>query len=207
MSRRLEGIVLSVITLRFLNSMKLSFSSTLAGVYLQYGFVSSINAAASASFWCITFATPSCLFTYSVGANYYYYYYYYYYYISERQRRRLTDVFSLWRTGLNSTAARVEFVVDKVALAVGQVIIPVSQYHSTTAPQPHSLHYLRSTLYISDRSSLPVFSRTSFGTGSDILEYKDKYWDTAKNSELPSKYRVFYTKRKTVNTVTFFLTM
>jgi hypothetical protein len=34
MSGRLEGTVLSVIILRFQNSLKLSFSSTLAGVYL-----------------------------------------------------------------------------------------------------------------------------------------------------------------------------
>jgi hypothetical protein len=34
MSGRLEGIVLSVIMLRFQYSLKLSFSSTLAGVYL-----------------------------------------------------------------------------------------------------------------------------------------------------------------------------
>jgi len=50
MSGRLEGIVLSVIMLRFQYSLKLSFSSTLAGVYLQYGLLSSINSAASALF-------------------------------------------------------------------------------------------------------------------------------------------------------------
>ena len=49
MSGRLEGIVLSVIMLRFQYSLKLSFSSTLAGVYLQYGLLSSIYLAASAS--------------------------------------------------------------------------------------------------------------------------------------------------------------
>jgi hypothetical protein len=36
MSGRLEGIVLSVIMLRFQYSLKLSFSSTLTGVYLYY---------------------------------------------------------------------------------------------------------------------------------------------------------------------------
>jgi hypothetical protein len=64
MSGRLEGTVLSVIMLRFQYSLKLSFSSTFAGLYLEYGHLSSISSAASASFWCITFATPSCLFIY-----------------------------------------------------------------------------------------------------------------------------------------------
>jgi hypothetical protein len=50
MSGRLEDIVLSVIMLRFQYSLKLSFSSTVAGVYLQYGLLSSISSAASASF-------------------------------------------------------------------------------------------------------------------------------------------------------------
>jgi hypothetical protein len=80
MSGRLEGIVLSVLMLRFQYSLKLSFSSTSAGLYLEYGHLSSISSAASASFWCITFATPSCLFMYSVGASCSHYYYYYYYY-------------------------------------------------------------------------------------------------------------------------------
>jgi hypothetical protein len=69
MSGRLAGIVLSVIILRFQYNLKLSFSSTLAGVYLLYGLLSSINSAASASFWWIIFATPSCLFAYSVDAS------------------------------------------------------------------------------------------------------------------------------------------
>jgi hypothetical protein len=68
-SGRLEGIVLSVIMLLFQYGLKLSFSSTLAGVYLQYGLLSSINSAAYASFQWITFATLSFLFIYSVGAN------------------------------------------------------------------------------------------------------------------------------------------
>jgi hypothetical protein len=68
-SGRLEGIVLSVIMLRLQYSLKLSFSSALAGVYLYYRLLSSISSAASASFWWITFATPSCLFTYSVGVS------------------------------------------------------------------------------------------------------------------------------------------
>ena len=56
--------------LRFQYSLKFSFSKTLAGVYLQYGLTSSINSAASASFWWITLASPSYLFTYSVGASF-----------------------------------------------------------------------------------------------------------------------------------------
>ena len=77
MSARLKGIVLSVSMLRLQYSLTFSFSNTLAGVYLQCGLLSSLNSAASASFWQIILASPSCLFTYSVG--YYYYYYYYYY--------------------------------------------------------------------------------------------------------------------------------
>jgi hypothetical protein len=50
MSGRLEGTVLSVIMLRFQYSLKLSFSSTLACVYLWYGLLSSISPASSASF-------------------------------------------------------------------------------------------------------------------------------------------------------------
>ena len=50
MSGRLQGTVLSVSMLQFQYSLKFSFSSTLAGVYLQYGLLSSINSAASASF-------------------------------------------------------------------------------------------------------------------------------------------------------------
>jgi hypothetical protein len=50
MSGRLNSIVLSVSMLRFQYSLKLSFSSTLAGVYLYYGHLSSIKSAASASF-------------------------------------------------------------------------------------------------------------------------------------------------------------
>jgi hypothetical protein len=49
MSGRLEGIVLSALMLRFQYNLKLSFTSTLAGVHLQYGLLSSINSAASAS--------------------------------------------------------------------------------------------------------------------------------------------------------------
>jgi hypothetical protein len=49
-SGRLKGIVLSVSTLRFQYSLKLSFSHTSAGVYLQYGLFSSISSVASASF-------------------------------------------------------------------------------------------------------------------------------------------------------------
>jgi hypothetical protein len=68
-SGRLKGIVLSVIMLRFQDSLKLSFSSTFASLYLYYGHLSSISSAASVSFWCITFATPSRLFIHSVGAS------------------------------------------------------------------------------------------------------------------------------------------
>ena len=50
MSGRLKGIVLSVSMLKFQYSLTFSFSSTLAGVYLQYGLLSSINSAATASF-------------------------------------------------------------------------------------------------------------------------------------------------------------
>jgi len=50
MSGRLKAIVLSVSMLRFQLGLKFPFSSTLAGVYLQYGLLSSINSAASASF-------------------------------------------------------------------------------------------------------------------------------------------------------------
>ena len=50
MSGQLEDIVLSVITLRFQYRLKFSFSSTLVGVYLWYGLLSSINSAASVSF-------------------------------------------------------------------------------------------------------------------------------------------------------------
>jgi hypothetical protein len=49
-SGRLKGIVLSVSMLRFQYSLKFSFFSTLAGVYLYYGLFSSISSAASASF-------------------------------------------------------------------------------------------------------------------------------------------------------------
>jgi len=38
-------------------------------MYRYCGLLSSINSAASASFWWIILATPSCLFTYSVGAS------------------------------------------------------------------------------------------------------------------------------------------
>ena len=48
MSGRLKGI-LSVSMLRFQYSSKFSFTSTLAGVYLYYGLLSSISSAASAS--------------------------------------------------------------------------------------------------------------------------------------------------------------
>jgi len=68
-SSPLAGIVLSVIMLRFQYSLKSSFSSMLSGVYLYYGLLSSINSASSASFWWITFATPSSLFAYSVDAS------------------------------------------------------------------------------------------------------------------------------------------
>jgi hypothetical protein len=51
-SGRLEGIVLFVITLRFQYSLRLSFSSTLAGVHLKYGLFLAINSTASASFFC-----------------------------------------------------------------------------------------------------------------------------------------------------------
>jgi succinate dehydrogenase/fumarate reductase cytochrome b subunit len=61
MSGRLEGIVLSIIVLRFQYSLKVSFSSTLAGVYLYYGLLLAISSAASASSWWITFATPLLL--------------------------------------------------------------------------------------------------------------------------------------------------
>jgi len=60
-SGRLKCIVLSVSMLRFQYSLILSFSSTLAGVYLQYGLFSSINSATSASFWWIILASPSYL--------------------------------------------------------------------------------------------------------------------------------------------------
>ena len=50
MSGRLKGIVLSVSVLRFQYSLRFSFPSTMAGVCLQYGLLSSINSAASASF-------------------------------------------------------------------------------------------------------------------------------------------------------------
>jgi len=43
MSGRLKDIVLSVIMLRFQYSLKFSFFSTLAGVYLKYGLLFSIN--------------------------------------------------------------------------------------------------------------------------------------------------------------------
>jgi len=49
-SGRLESIVLSVSMLRFQYSLKLLFSSTLAGVYLYYRPFSSITSATSASF-------------------------------------------------------------------------------------------------------------------------------------------------------------
>ena len=55
MSGRLKVIVFSVSMLRFQYSLKFLFSSTLAGVYLYHGLLSSINSADS--------------------ANYYYYYY------------------------------------------------------------------------------------------------------------------------------------
>ena len=69
MSGRLKGIVLTVSMLQFQYCLKFSFSSTLAGVYLQYGLLLSINSAASASLWWIILASPSCLFIYSVGAS------------------------------------------------------------------------------------------------------------------------------------------
>jgi len=50
MSGRLKGIVLSVSMLQFHYRLKFLFSSTLVGVYLLYGLLSSINSAASASF-------------------------------------------------------------------------------------------------------------------------------------------------------------
>ena len=50
MSGRLKGVVLSVSMLRFRYSLKLSFSRTLAGVYLQYGLLSTIKSAACANF-------------------------------------------------------------------------------------------------------------------------------------------------------------
>jgi hypothetical protein len=50
MSGRLEDVVLSVIMLQFQYSLKLSFSSTVAGVYLQYGLLSSISSAAFCQF-------------------------------------------------------------------------------------------------------------------------------------------------------------
>jgi len=55
--------------LRFQYSFKFSFSSTLAGVYLYYGHLSSVSSAASVSFWWIILVSPSCLFTNSVGAS------------------------------------------------------------------------------------------------------------------------------------------
>ena len=50
MSGRLNSIVLSVSMPRFQNSLKLSFSNTLAGVYLHYGLFSTIKSAVSANF-------------------------------------------------------------------------------------------------------------------------------------------------------------
>ena len=49
LSGRLKFTVFSVSMARFQYSLKFSFSSTLAGVYLQYGLLSSMNSAASAS--------------------------------------------------------------------------------------------------------------------------------------------------------------
>ena len=68
-SGRLKGTVLSLSMLRFQYSLKLSFSSTLAAVHLQYGIFSSINSATSASFWWIILASPTCVFRYSVAAS------------------------------------------------------------------------------------------------------------------------------------------
>ena len=68
MSGRLNSTVLSV-SMRVQCSLKLSFSSTLTGVYLEYGLLSSIKSVYSASFWWITLATLSCLFMYAVGAS------------------------------------------------------------------------------------------------------------------------------------------
>jgi len=69
LSGQVKSIVLSVSMLRSQYSLKLSFSSTLTGVYLQHELFPLINSAASASFWWIILASPSCLFRHSVGAS------------------------------------------------------------------------------------------------------------------------------------------
>ena len=50
MSGRIQVIVLSVSMLRFQYNLQFPFSSTQAGVYSQYGLLSSISSAASVSF-------------------------------------------------------------------------------------------------------------------------------------------------------------